>query len=251
MKAVLSKAPYLGNGPVALDYLRQRCSTPGNTGQQQDMQMEWCSLTIKKDIGINENSLINLDLRLTSIGSEMQPEYAYGNDVQCEKLLREISNSSALFMVEALRELNAVEGRPGLPNVRLFQGPTPVDANNVATGEPRPRNKVALLSYFHAMWSAAVRARQLPVLKPQVHDRPGGASRSTVDSGMSARAVETGLAGRETSSSPATTSQSLSSLAAAGVEVRRGDATTTDFSKWDSLLAALAEPRAWRVSSPT
>ena len=241
VKAVLSKAPYLGNGPVALDYLRQRCSTPGNTGQQQDMQMEWCSLTIKKDIGINENSLINLDLRLTSIGSEMQPEYAYGNDVQCEKILREISNSSALFMVEALRELNAVEGRPGLPNVRLFQGPTPVDANGAATGEPRPRNKVALLSYFHAMWSAAVRARQLPVLKPQVHDRPGGASRSTVDSGMSARAVETGLAGRETSSSPATTSQSLSSLAAAGVEVRRGDATTTDFSKWDSLLAAWEE----------
>ena len=65
VKAILSKAPFLGNGPAALDYLRQRCSTPGNTGEQQDKQMEWCSLTIKGNIGIDENTLINLDLRLS------------------------------------------------------------------------------------------------------------------------------------------------------------------------------------------
>ena len=66
VKAILSKAPYLGNGPLALDYLRQRCSTPNNTGEQQDKQLEWCSLTIKGHIGVDENTLINLDLRLTT-----------------------------------------------------------------------------------------------------------------------------------------------------------------------------------------
>jgi len=107
VKAILSKAPFLGNGPAALDYLRQRCSTPGNTGEQQDKQMEWCSLTIKGHIGIDENTLINLDLRLTSINQEMLPEYAYSGDVQSEKILREIASASQVFMVEATRELNA------------------------------------------------------------------------------------------------------------------------------------------------
>ena len=153
VKAILSKAPFLGNGPVALDYLRQRCSTPGNTGEQQDKQMEWCSLTIKGHIGIDENTLINLDLRLTSINQEMLPEYAYSGVVQSEKILREIASASQVFMVEATRELNAVEGVPGQPNVRLFQGPEPVDAQGAVTGDPRPRDKVALLAYFHALYA--------------------------------------------------------------------------------------------------
>ena len=238
VKAILSKAPYLGNGPLALDYLRQRCSTPGNTGEQQDKQLEWCSLTIRGNIGIDQNTLINLDLRLTSINLEMLPEYAYSGDVQCEKILREIASASQVFMVEAMRELNALEGMPGQPNVRLFQGPQPVDGLGNPNGEPRPRDKVALIAYFHALWSAAVWSRQLTVLKPQVHARPGGASRTTVDSGMAVREalpvrmLETGLAGTGISpASVASPSQSLTPLAVAGVDIHRGDTTTSDFTK--------------------
>ena len=108
--------------------------------------MEWCSLTIRGNIGIDQNTLINLDLRLTSINLEMLPEYTYSSDVQCEKILREIASASQVFMVEAMRELNALEGMPGQPNVRLFQGPQPVDGLGNPNGEPRPRDKVALIA---------------------------------------------------------------------------------------------------------
>ena len=158
--------------------------------------------------------------------------------MQCEKILREIASASQVFMVEAMRELNALEGMPGQPNVRLFQGPQPVDGLGNPNGEPRPRDKVALIAYFHALWSAAVWSRQLTVLKPQVHARPGGASRTTVDSGMAVREalpvrmLETGLAGTGISpASVASPSQSLTALAAAGVDIHRGDTTTSDFTK--------------------
>ena len=62
----LSLPPYLGNGPLALDYIRSRNKTPMDTTDTQDKQHEWNAVTIAKDVGVNENSVMELDAHLNS-----------------------------------------------------------------------------------------------------------------------------------------------------------------------------------------
>lgn len=90
------------------------------TSDQQDKQVEWLNVSIIKDIGVNEATIINLDLKLETINNDIAVAAQFDADATAEKILREMANSSSLFLLEATKELNAVEGVPGQPGVHEF-----------------------------------------------------------------------------------------------------------------------------------
>ena len=154
VKRVLMRAPYLGNGPDALTYIRTRCRTAAQTTDRQEIQGKWLGVTIAKDVGSKESTVVDLDLHLETVNAELDAAVRYSDEETAEKILKEIAAASRLFMVEATTELNAVEGVPGQPGVRRFQLAAPLG------GGPRPRDKPNMVAHFHGLWSAAVRGRR-------------------------------------------------------------------------------------------
>ena len=187
VKRALLRPPILGNGPLALDYVRARCRTAAATSDLQNHQATWLGITIAKDIGVSESTIMDLELRLGSINAKIDPADRYTDDLTAEKILREIANASRLFMVDATKELNAVAGVPGQPGVREFQ------LAPVAPAAFGLRDKAAMVAHFHQLWSTAVRNKQIPTAVAQnSQGRGGGQPRTTVDMGL--RAPEAGLA---------------------------------------------------------
>ena len=154
----------LGDGPMALDYIRSRCRTAMDVVDTQDKQAQWQSITIAKDIGVHENTIMELDTMLTTINADLPPGSGYTSDQICEKILREVGAASRIFQVTALTELNALEGIPGQPLVRQFQH-APVAVLGAAA-PVRFRDKSAMLAYFHAQWRAAVKNGSIPKSAP-------------------------------------------------------------------------------------
>ena len=121
MLRALAQAPYLMDGPLALDYIRSRCRTAMDVVDTQDKQAQWQAITIAKDIGVNENTIMELDTMLMTINNDLPAGISYSEDQTCEKILREIAAASRTFQVTATTELNAREGPPGQPLTRQFQ----------------------------------------------------------------------------------------------------------------------------------
>ena len=63
----------LGDGPLALDYIKSRCRTAMDVVDTQDNQAQWQSITIAKDIGVNENTIMELDTMLMTINDYLPP----------------------------------------------------------------------------------------------------------------------------------------------------------------------------------
>ena len=78
-------------------------------------------MTIAKDVGVTENSIMDLDAHLSKLNSELAVAAQYTDDATCEKILREIARASRTFLESATAELNAAEGVPGQPGIRRFQ----------------------------------------------------------------------------------------------------------------------------------
>jgi hypothetical protein len=154
----------LGDGPMALDYIRSRCRKAMDVVDTQDKQAQWQSITIAKDIGVHENTIMELDTVLTTINADLPLGSGYTSDQICEKILREVGAASRIFQVTALTELNALEGIPGQPLVRQFQH-APVAVLGAAA-PVRFRDKSAMLAYFHAQWRAAVKNGSIPKSAP-------------------------------------------------------------------------------------
>ena len=232
----------LGDGPLALDYIKSRCRTAMDVVDTQDNQAQWQSITIAKDIGVNENTIMELDTMLMTINDYLPPGSGYTPDQTCEKILREIGAASRIFQITALTELNALEGTPGQPLVRQFQ------LAHVG-GAPRLRDKPAMLAYFHAQWRAAV--KNGTIAKSALTSRHPGKPKATVESGHSMRhasldTVDTALVLRSGVEAPSFTgrrvspARTLGALQEAGFSVRRGLTTTTYFEALPATDLALA-----------
>ena len=65
----------LGDGPLALDYIKSRCRTAMDVVDTQDNQAQWQSITIAKDIGVNENTIMELDTMLMTINDYLPPAF--------------------------------------------------------------------------------------------------------------------------------------------------------------------------------
>jgi hypothetical protein len=87
----------------------------------QDKQAQWHSITIAKDVGASENTIMDLDSLLMTINADLPLALQFSSDQTCEKILREIAVASRTFQVTATTELNALAGVPGQPLVRQFQ----------------------------------------------------------------------------------------------------------------------------------
>ena len=239
----LAQAPYLMDGPLALDYIRSRCRTAMDVVDTQDKQAQWQAITIAKDIGVNENTIMELDTMLMTINNDLPAGISYSEDQTCEKILREIAAASRTFQVTATTELNAREGPPGQPLTRQFQ------QGLVAVGTPRLRDKSAMLAWFHAQWRAAVKNGTIAKSAPT--SRHPGKPRATVESGHSMRhasldSVDTALVLSSGVEAPSFTgrhvspARTLGALQEAGFSVRRGLTTTTDFEALPATDLALA-----------
>lgn len=60
----LATAPTLGNGEVAYMQLRLQCRVLPNTADREDQKEAWRDVSIVRDVGVRENSIIDLDTLL-------------------------------------------------------------------------------------------------------------------------------------------------------------------------------------------
>ena len=231
----------LGNGPLALDYIKSRCRTAMDVVDTQDKQAQWQSITIAKDVGVTENTIMDLDTVLMTISADLPVGLGFTSDQTCEKILREIASASRLFQVTATAELNALEGVPGQPLVRQFQ--------LAPVAGVRPRDKSAMLAWFHAQWRAAVKNGTIAKSAPT--SRHPGKPKATLESGHSMRhasmdSVDSALILQSGVDAPSFTGRHVSptrtlfALQEAGFAVRRGLTTTTDFEALPATELALA-----------
>jgi hypothetical protein len=234
---ILSKPPYFGNGPEAFDYVREHIVEVPSTTAVEEMNIKWYTLSIAVDVGSSENTVKDI-LTLLQFENALRPEaHQFSTDAIAEKLLSMIQKGSKTLTNEASRELNAVEGVPGQPNVRLHQM---APAVLVLGGAPvRRRDLTAIVSSFHTQWRDAVRGGMIPVLI-KLGRKPLQLARSIEDT--AAAASERGLAAVERAFAAeqravvqlppvrdGSPSRSLAELDAAGFNLVRGTTTTSDF----------------------
>eukprot|EP00900_Chrysochromulina_parva_P012988 jgi/Chrpa1/21690/Chrysochromulina_OHIO_Genome00028089-RA len=239
----LTQPGLLGDGPLALDFIRSRCRTAMDVVDAQDKQAQWHSITIAKDVGASENTIMDLDSLLMTINADLPPALQFSSDQTCEKILREIAAASRTFQVTATTELNAPEGAPGQPLIRQFQ------LAPAAVGAVRLRDKAAMLAWFHAQWRAAVKNGTIAKSAPT--SRHPGKPKATLESGHSMRhasmdSVDSALLAQPGVEAPSFTGRHVSptrtlfALQEAGFAVRRGLTTTTDFEALPATELALA-----------
>ena len=118
----LSEAPLLGNGAAAYAWLEARCCVRPDTADLEELKQEWRDITIAKDVGVSENTIIDLGTLLDAKNA-MIPNAAdrFSECEAAEKTLRCIAAASRTFAESATKELNAAEGVPGQPGVRQYQ----------------------------------------------------------------------------------------------------------------------------------
>ena len=239
----LTQPGLLGDGPLALDFIRSRCRTAMDVVDAQDKQAQWHSITIAKDIGASENTIMDLDSLLMTINDDLPAGLQFTSDQICEKILREIAVASRTFQVTATTELNALEGVPGQPLVRQFQ------LAPAAPGAVRLRDKSAMLAWFHGQWRAAVKNGTIAKSAPT--SRHPGKPKATLESGHSMRhasmdTVDSALLVHNGVEAPSfigrhvSPTRTLFALQEAGFAVRRGLTTTTDFEALPATELALA-----------
>ena len=71
---IMTRPPYLQDGPRALDYIRSKCLVAMDTTDSQDKKEEWRAISIAKDIGANENTVMLLDAKLTAVNDQLPIE---------------------------------------------------------------------------------------------------------------------------------------------------------------------------------
>ena len=247
----LSEAPLLGNGAAAYAWLEARCCVRPDTADLEELKQEWRDITIAKDVGVSENTIIDLGTLLDAKNA-MIPNAAdrFSECEAAEKTLRCIAAASRTFAESATKELNAAEGVPGQPGVRQYQLGAP------AGGGARPRDRATMVAYYHAQWRSQVRAGTIPKATPTRLKKPPSAQ--TVDRGFQmglaasvdapdsqvGSSVAEGASIGPRSESP---SHTLYAVAEAGLALQRGATTTTDFGivpphDLSTALAIVCEP---------
>ena len=54
---IMTRPPYLQDGPRALDYIRSKCLVAMDTTDSQDKKEEWRAISIAKDIGVGKEAM--------------------------------------------------------------------------------------------------------------------------------------------------------------------------------------------------
>ena len=108
---------FFGSGQEAFRYLNTVYDTPVRRQDLRELDRKWIDTNIISDVGIGEDSVINLAKLLTRMNGERPAVYRHDNDELTEKLLDCIADSSRKFHELAMTEYNA------LPGGRKFEVP--------------------------------------------------------------------------------------------------------------------------------
>ena len=120
---LLADPPFFQVGPAAYDYVMGEVLIPVDQAQLNEMTLLWLTMTIVSYVGYNENS-INEMVKIMRVLNMERPQPDQFSDAQIlERLLDMIAKESSHLALEAQNELNASEGVPGQPGVRVFQRP--------------------------------------------------------------------------------------------------------------------------------
>ena len=220
-------------GPDAWDYLVNSCRTPVDALQLRQMDLDWNALDILQDVGVDENTVLNIAKKMKSLNSKRPLASRFNQTKQAERLLELIFSCSKHFSQSALIEYNAA------PAQWQF-----VIAGGAAAGQ---RDFGNLTAHYHSLWKAAVAAKMPGFHKRAPASRPPAPVRTTLESGLVTSEVGNRIAGAERefgfagstdyivprAGSP---SRTLALLASAGDELadKHGTMTTTDW----TLLSA-------------
>ena len=116
-------APEFQNGPDAYDLIMSQVVVAPTTDDVQSMRIEFWLTEIVCDVGVSANTVKDALKLLRFLNADFPPVDRFTDNQICEKLLKMISVASSLLGGEAKKELDAIEGVPGLPRVREFQLP--------------------------------------------------------------------------------------------------------------------------------
>ena len=239
---------YRIDGRQAFLYIQNRCDHPITLLELQTMNTKWDTMSIVRDIGIKEESVLEFELLIERENQERPVASRYSETDKAEKMLISIARASRHFQESALVEFNRPVG------TRLFEHPPPV-AGAVFAGAAIPpglmvapvgvqhRNMRTLTDHYAGLWRQAVKdgliaktpaASGGPTIRHQVErGNAAGESNQTSSSGAHWNRYATPGNG------PA---QTLPALFEAGFTAERGITTTTDWSQVDadSLAEAVA-----------
>ena len=261
----MTEPPCLGNGYECYEMLRRRCEQAPDTSDSNETKAEWQSITIANDIGVNENTITELQTLLERKNALIPVAHTRFTDDQIAvKILECVRDASSLFAVDAADEINAVEGVPGQPGVRLYQlaapilvpavagAPAVIAAMGVAAAPPvipapavmgpRPRNLAGLVDAYGRKWRQLVRSKALNPSKP-LKAAPPGRMLKVVEQARMLRvgtSVDQGQPASEGTmherAAPApravSPSQTLGAVTETGFTLQRGTVTTSD---WEVL----------------
>ena len=249
----MSEPPLLGDGEAAFEWLRLRNCTAPDVEDQEALKQQWRDVSIVKDIGVSENTIIDLATKLDNL-NRMIPNAPdrFNVDQKAEKILRAIAASSRTFAESATRELNAAAGPPG-PLMRDFQrAPLAGAAGGFPRGH-RHRDVDTMVTYYHTQWRAQVRSGALTKAEPTSRRAPGAShmvnrvdhARAGIMYGVDAPGSDGMLPADRQSYAPRNVSptHTLQAVSEVGFAVQRGTTTTSDFEvvSQDELAAALCE----------
>ena len=173
IKRQISRPPYLGDGPRALDLIRARCSIAQMQTDWQETKEKWLSITIAKDIGCSPSTIEDLELELDTVNQQLPVDEQFGENDKAVMILKSIATASRHFNYAAKREINAIEGVPGQPRVREFQQAPP------GGGGPRLRDCAGIVSNYAGLWRDAVMSGTIPKAQPTSRRAP-----TRVETGM-------------------------------------------------------------------
>ena len=228
-----------GNGPRALEVVRKRCAMLPDAEDTEDLKETLRGLSIAVDVGFAIDTVEDADALLDRHNVRVPLGERFSDDELAQKLLRMLMTSSKEMSMEANKELNAVEGVPGQPGVRLFQLAVP------AAGGPRPRDRSAMVTYFAKLWRTAVKAKQI---SPAVATgrKPPVKQQGLADRGF-AVGRERNTASRPSTRAPLAAPSQAEALYQLtnefGIDLQRSTETTTDWNSVPSeaLQAALRD----------
>ena len=228
------------DGPELFDYIQSQVIVQPITSELQDMNIDWYQIEIITDIGSSENTIKDALKLLRYKNAERPVARRFTDDEVAEKLLMMIKNGSKTFSESANVELNAIEGVPGQPGVRLFQLVVPALPPLV-----RPRDLLGMVNHFHNLWRDAVKGGRLPKANPTGR-QPRSTARLAVENALPADAAQMGreiarsVFANQTGNRATSPTASLEQIHEAGFSISRGTVTTSDFNMTGSELIASA-----------
>ncbi len=171
------------NGRTAWLTLERECQEPMSALHINTKIIEFNGLTMLKDVGINEQSIIEFSRICVEKNADLPAPNRFSDDALTEKLLIAVSMPPALAQtVDALLQCPA-------PNRDARFYSQPVAAAGGGPAVPGGWNRRSVIAYLDELWRAAFKRGELKFASPT--NRPSRTGPSNRADGMASEVIET------------------------------------------------------------